>query len=136
MVEVDLVEMKINTGEKVAAVGPVMATISDKFEYTEPSDEAEFLSFSFPEQTGAADIGDGTIDVEVEFGTDVSDLVAIFTTSEGVRHVKILAVVQESGETSNDYTNPVTMVVTAQDGVTTKDWVVTVTVAAEPEGGE
>ncbi|OFX26182.1 MAG: hypothetical protein A2041_03195 [Bacteroidetes bacterium GWA2_31_9b] len=83
------------------------------------------LTYSFIEQTGAAIIGDGTIDIEVTALTDRSDLVATFTISDGAS-IAIVAAPQESGVTHNDFTNPVTYTVTAEDA-TTKDWVVTVT---------
>jgi len=63
----------------------------------------------------------------VPSGTNVTSLAATFTTSAGVSSVKVGAVSQVSGTTANNFTNPVTYVVTAQDGVTTKNWVVTVT---------
>jgi len=95
-----------------------------------PSSEAEILTYSFPEETGAATIGDGTIDIEVANGTDVTGLVATFTTSDNITSIQVGGVDQVSGTTANDFTNPVVYVVTAEDGTTTKDWAVTVTVAA------
>ena len=95
-----------------------------------PSTEAEILTYSFAEQTGPATINStaGTIDIEVEYGTDVTALVANFTTSADITSIQIDGVDQVSGVTANNFTEPVTYVVTAQDGTTTKNWVVTVTV--------
>ncbi|WP_126854894.1 PA domain-containing protein [Candidatus Cryosericum odellii] len=94
---------------------------------------AEILTYSFPEQTGPAVIDSvaGTIDIEVANGTDPSDLVATFTTSDAIESIQIGVDDQESGVTSNDFTGDVTYTVTAEDGITTKDWVVYVT-EAEP----
>jgi predicted extracellular nuclease/sulfur carrier protein ThiS len=89
------------------------------------STEADILTFSFAEQTGPATLGDGTIAIEVANGTLLTNLVATFTLSEGAS-AKVGEVVQESGVTSNDFSSDVTYIVTAQDGETTKDWVVTV----------
>ncbi|GAG83587.1 unnamed protein product, partial [marine sediment metagenome] len=71
----------------------------------------------------------GTIDIEVAYGTDVTDLIATFTTSPDITSIEISSVAQVSGTTPNDFTDPVTYVVTAEDGTTTKNWEVTVTVA-------
>ncbi len=93
-----------------------------------PNTETDILDFTLPGQTGPAAIDDvnHTVDIEVEFGTDVTSLVATFELSEGAT-AEIGAVVQESGVTENDFTDPVTYTVIAQDGTTTQDWVVTVT---------
>jgi hypothetical protein len=97
-----------------------------------PSNAAEITAYSLPGQTGSATINSaaGTIGVTVPSGTNVTSLAATFTTSAGVSSVKVGAVSQVSGTTANNFTGPVTYVVTAQDGVTTKNWTVTVTVAA------
>ncbi len=94
------------------------------------NDETEILTYSFgiPPQTGNADINSslGTIDIEVESGTDLTNLVSTFTLSDGAS-VKVGGVTQQSGTTANDFTNPVTYSVTAEDGSTIRNWVVTVT---------
>ncbi|MCK4345183.1 MAG: T9SS type A sorting domain-containing protein, partial [Bacteroidales bacterium] len=86
-------------------------------------------TFSFAEQTGSATINNvnHTISVEVSAGTDLTDLVATFTISTNST-IAIVTIPQVSGVTSNDFTNPVTYTVTAENG-TPQDWVVTVTVA-------
>ena len=113
------------TAENESTVSYFKVTVSDQ-----PSNEANILSFSFAEQTGNAVIGDGIIEVEVDHNADVTALVASFTLSNGAT-AKVNDVAQESGVTANDFTSPVTYVVTAQDGSTSKDWVVTVTQADE-----
>jgi sulfur carrier protein ThiS len=113
------------TAENESTVSYFKVTISDQ-----PSNEANILSFSFAEQTGNAVIGDGIIEVEVDHNADITALVASFTLSNGAT-AKVNDVAQESGVTANDFTSPVTYVVTAQDGSTSKDWVVTVTQADE-----
>jgi len=52
----------------------------------------------------------------VPSGTNVTSLAATFTTSAGVSSVKVGSLSQVSGTTANNFTNPVTYVVTAQDG--------------------
>jgi hypothetical protein len=67
-----------------------------------------------------------SITATVPFGTNVSDLVATFSTSG--TGVKVGTTAQVSGTTPNDFTSPVTYTVTAADN-TTKVYTVTVTVA-------
>src|SRR6185437_4599409 len=67
------------------------------------------------------------IAVTVPFGTNVKSLIATFTTSG--QSVAVSGMKQVSGVTSNDFTNPVTYMVTAADG-TTQNYIVTVVVAS------
>ncbi len=91
------------------------------------SNAAEITAFSFAEQTGPATINSaaGTIDVQVTGG--VSNLVATFTLSDAAS-AAVGGVPQVSATTANDFSSDVTYTVTAEDGVTTKDWVVSVSV--------
>jgi hypothetical protein len=93
----------------------------------------EILTYSLPEQTGPAIINDvqHTIDVEVEYGTDLTNLIATFTLSLQARAF-IGPVRQESGVTSNDFSSTVTYNVRAGDNLTTQDWDVNV-YYTEPE---
>ncbi len=93
--------------------------------------ENDLLTFSFPEQTGAAaiDAANHTVDIEVANGTDITDLVATFTASSSASGVVVGSDSQVSGSTTNDFSNPLTYTVTAEDGQT-QDWTVTVTEAA------
>ena len=93
------------------------------------SSATQITAYSLPGQTGAAAINStaGTIGVTVPAGTNVTALVATFTTSAGVSSVKVGNVTQVSGTTPNNFTSPVVCMVTAQDGVTVQNWTVTVT---------
>jgi hypothetical protein len=94
-------------------------------------DTAKALTaFSLAEQVEAAVIDEQahTVAVAVPHGTDVSALVATFTVSAEAA-ATVGAVAQESGVTANDFTNPVTYRVTAEDE-SFQDYVVTVTVNA------
>ncbi len=95
------------------------------------SEKTDFLTFSFPEQSGAATIDTGahTIDIETLNGTNVTALVATFTMDYGAA-ADISDVAQVSGVTANDFTGAQTYTVTAEIGSTEQDWVITVTVAA------
>ncbi|MEA3448383.1 MAG: T9SS type A sorting domain-containing protein, partial [Bacteroidota bacterium] len=94
----------------------------------------DILTYEIPEQTALADIDDvnHTISLNVPTDTDVTALVATFTLSDGAT-AEIGGVVQESGVTPNDFTDPVTYTVIAEDGTTAQDWVVTVTVGLSVE---
>ena len=70
-------------------------------------------------------ISNQNISVTVPNGTDVTNLIATFTTTGDV--VTIGSTNQVSGVTQNDFTSPVTYTVTAADG-TTQNYIVTVIV--------
>lgn len=88
-----------------------------------PCTETDILSFVLDEQTGDAVINttDHTITIEVGTGTDVTALKPVLTLSED-------ATVTPDTSLTQDFTNPVTYTVTAEDGTTTQEWVVTVTI--------
>lgn len=87
-------------------------------------------AFSFPDfdpdVVGSIDENTGNITAIVPFGTDVTALVATFSNSL-LSTVHVGSVLQVSGTTPNDFTNPVSYVVTAEDG-STQTYVVTVVV--------
>ncbi|MDD1750618.1 MAG: PQQ-binding-like beta-propeller repeat protein, partial [Methanothrix sp.] len=83
-------------------------------------------SFTNPGATGTINESAKTISVTVPYGTDVSVLVATFSTTGP--SVNVGATVQVSGATPNNFTNPVSYMVTAADG-TIAEYMVTVTMA-------
>ena len=95
-------------------------------EATTQSSENDILTFELAEQTGAATIGAGTVDIEVGWQTNLSSLTPTITIST------LASISPESG-VAQDFTTPVTYTVTAEDE-STQDWVVTVTKEADPEG--
>ncbi len=99
-----------------------------------PNTETDILAYSFPEQTGLAVInpGDYTVDIEVEYGTDVTNLVATFLLSEGAA-ANVNGIDQISGISQNDFTYPVTYVITAEDQLNVQNWVVNVSIALNSE---
>ncbi|GAI04220.1 unnamed protein product, partial [marine sediment metagenome] len=100
------------------------------------SSENDFLAYSFPEETGPATIigtPTYTIDIEVAWDADVTNLIADFVSSP-LSTVDIGVVPQTSGLTSNDFTSAVTYTITAEDGITIQDWVVTVSLEPAPQG--
>ncbi len=104
-----------------ALIGAVLLTVSCGAMYSELAENlskgipgSEITSFSFP-SVGAIGIISGTgIAVTVPFGTDVTGLVAGFTTTGN--SVEVGPVTQISGVTANDFSGPVTYTVTATDG--------------------
>lgn len=87
------------------------------------------FAFTSPTATGTINATNRTIAVTVPFGTNLKTLAPTFALSAGAT-AKVGNIAQVSGTTANDFTAPVTYVVTADNGVTTASWVVTVTVAA------
>ena len=82
------------------------------------------FSFATPAATGI--INGLYIDVTVPIATDVTALIATFTTTGASVAVGVTA--QVSGVTANDFTSAVTYTVTATDA-TTQDYLVTVAVS-------
>ncbi|PCJ67944.1 MAG: hypothetical protein COA58_02050 [Bacteroidetes bacterium] len=74
----------------------------------------------------------GTIDVYVPYGTSLENLIAWFTTSDSAQ-VYILDSLQNSGVTSNDFSNSVSYQVIAQDTNLSKIYTVNVFVSDNKE---
>lgn len=77
---------------------------------------------------GTIDYAAGTIALTVPAATVVTSLVATFTLNTGAS-AKVSTTAQVSGTTANDFTNPVTYVVTSAYG-NVKNFVVTVSIAS------
>ncbi|MBP8933039.1 MAG: hypothetical protein KBG67_01250 [Candidatus Atribacteria bacterium] len=93
------------------------------------NDQAAAFAMDFSENESSTQT---IITLTVPYGTDVSNLVATFTTSEGST-VTVGSVIQESGVTPNDFSRPVEYMVTAQDGVSKKTYTISVVVAPNTE---
>jgi Ice-binding-like len=94
----------------------------------------DITAFSFTGFAGSAGtinnaVTPKTIAVTVPNGTNLTNLIATFTTTG--TGVKVGAAVQTSGTTPNNFTNPVIYTVTASDG-TTAAYTVTVTLGKGP----
>lgn len=115
----------INTGTKAV---PAWAKVTIG---TALSSEKAITDFSFaalePAVTGTVNATAHTVALEVPNGTNVTALVATFTLSASAS-AKVGTTAQVSATTANNFTNPVTYIVTAAD-TTTQKWVVTVTIA-------
>ena len=91
----------------------------------------EITAFTVSGQSGSSTITStgnttGTIAITVPSATNVTALVATFTHTGS--SIAIASVAQVSATTANNFTSPVSYVVTAADG-STKSWSVTITVA-------
>jgi len=100
------------------------------FKVVPPSPEKAITAFSFqglaPPVPGVINESLHTIALTVPVGTDVSALVATFTTTGA--SLTVGSTPQVSGTTANDFSSPVTYIVTAADA-STQAYTVTVTVA-------
>ena len=99
--------------------------------------ERELLTFDIviPASAGiitTVDTANGTVAVDVPFGTSVDNLIATFTTSDSAT-VTVDGTEQESGITANDFTANLDYTVTAQDNRLNKVYVVTVNILPNTE---
>ncbi|MCD4793587.1 MAG: T9SS type A sorting domain-containing protein [Bacteroidales bacterium] len=91
--------------------------------------ETDFLTYSLPGQTDATiNTVLETIHVDFPFGTDVSDLIATFTLSDGAGAM-VGTYTQTSGVTANDFTGAVYYVVTAQNETNVGHWTISADIA-------
>jgi uncharacterized delta-60 repeat protein len=92
---------------------------------TAPSSAKAITEFSLNGVFGTINETGKTIAVTMPFGTDVTSMVATFSSTGA--SVKVGSTVQTSGKTTNDFTSSVAYTVTAANA-TTQDYTVTVTV--------
>lgn len=122
-------------GDSDKAVQVSLRSNGVSYEEVDTSDLPLLTAYSLPVGASAASVagvidhGAGTIAVAAVALTDVTDLAATFTPSASAT-VKVGSTAQTSTTSKNDFTNPVVYTVTAADGVTTKTYTVTVTVAS------
>ncbi|MFY0687210.1 MAG: Ig-like domain-containing protein [Cyclobacteriaceae bacterium] len=93
-----------------------------------PNNQTDISAFTLAAQTGDAtlDPANHTVDLEVAFGTDVTNLSPVIEVSSG-------ASISPASGTSQDFSSSVEYTVTAEDG-TEQAWTVTVTVAPPRTG--
>lgn len=84
----------------------------------------DILTFSLPEQTNSAVIDNDahTVNCEISFSADLTAQTPTITISD-------YATINPASGVTQDFTNPVSYIVTAEDN-TTQEWIVTVTKAA------
>ena len=96
------------------------------------SSEKDMLTFGITSPYTTGVITGTTIAIKVPYGTDVKSLTAFFTLSpKAIAYIGNVG--QITGASINNFSAPVTYIVTAEDG-STKTYVVTVTVDKNPLG--
>ena len=125
------VEFRAQVGDRAMYSGRIKGT-GELLKTTMPSFAADFLTFTVPSQVGESTINSTTktVAINMPFGSNVTALVATFTTSPNVSAVKIGTKLQVSGTTPNNFTAPVVYRIIGGD-LEVEDWTVTLTVAAE-----
>ncbi len=95
----------------------------DNFAIRMVNNEADITAYTIETQTGPAtiDADAATVDIEVSFGTDLSTLAPVVTVSDGATYEAGTATAVDA------FTTTIPYVVTAEDGITTKDWLATIT---------
>lgn len=88
--------------------------------------ECAITSFSIDGNVGTITDSTGAIAVRVPYAANISSLVAAFTCSPGAT-VNINGIPQYSNANANNFTNTLDYTVVAEDGVTTREYNVTVT---------
>jgi len=93
------------------------------------NNETEIYHFSLEEQSSDAVFTTDNISIEVEYGTDLTNLTPTFQLSLGASaYINMEEII--SGETSVDFSNtPTTILVEAENGTDTKEWTVYITTA-------
>ena len=106
---------------------PENPVVSIPVSLTVLSNENNLLDFSFDEQSEPADINnnDNTISITLNPGVPATNLTAYFSLSEGA-NAFIGSTEQQSGETVNDFSEPVVYTIVAEDGIVSTDWTVLV----------
>jgi hypothetical protein len=121
----DAIDAGVDVGLPYSGAAPDLGS----FEYDDEiqSTATDILTFTLAEQTGAATINttNHTVAIEVDYTADITNLTPTITLSYG-------ATIDPLSGVSQDFTSPVTYTVTALDGITTQEWVVTVTQEEEP----
>ena len=113
------------TGNKLTVIAENGSKKTYTFDLTwaDPNTEAEFTSFSIGNSTGR--ISGDKIDVVVPYGTDLTGLIPTFTTSTGAT-VTLSDTSVISGKTFVNFSRPVQLLVTSEDGKKTNPYTVTV----------
>ena len=132
-VELTGVQMQAENRLDYSTNGGKLSSSTYKFELTwaAPCEEADIETFTLGGYTGVInnDADNGrTITVTVPYDTDVTGLVAEFTASSGasVKLGSTSGMDFVSGVTSANYSNPVQLWITSEDGDTTRMYTVTV----------
>ncbi|MEM8894683.1 MAG: DUF5018 domain-containing protein, partial [Bacteroidota bacterium] len=106
---------------------PIEASATTTFAIAETQNsDTDILSFSLAEQSATATIDqvNHTVAIEVVANNDLTALTPTINVSQG-------AVISPPSGAAQDFSNQVNYTVTAQDGSSTQDWVITVTIGEQ-----
>ena len=95
------------------------------------SGEGDFIQYSLCGVEGIIDTVHKTVQITVPAGSDITGQAATFSLPGGTAAV-VGTIPQISGETTNDFSNPVTYILKAEDG-SVRTYVVTVTVTKDDD---
>lgn len=111
-------------------VNKIAGTAEAPYIWSDPtlSSDADILNFSFTGQLSSSVVNSTTIDVVMPQGTDLTALVATYTTTP-YAVVNVNSTVQTSGTTPNDFTNAVIYNVVAADETAQTTYTVNVSIA-------
>jgi hypothetical protein len=87
----------------------------------------DVTTYSLPSQIGSSniDLANHKIDISLPYGTDPSALIGTFTLSSSSAVATVAAANQVSGTTPNNFSSPLTYLVTSADASSTQEWTVT-----------
>jgi len=96
----------------------------DDISVTEASNANSIITFDVPTQSSST-VGANNVLINMPCGTDVTNLIPNITISAG-------ATISPASGVAQDFTNPVTYTVTAEDGISVSTWTVTVNAPITP----
>ena len=96
--------------------------------------ETDFVSFELVEQTSASsiDLENHVIEIEVQYGTDITALMPAFELSHGTQ-ATVDGQIQESGLSVQDFTDGLIYELTSEDGRSIQSWLVELSVEQNSE---
>lgn len=112
------------------AVNKIEGTSEAPYIWSNPtlSSDADILNYNFAGQLTPTLFDTTSIQVEMPAGTDVTALVATYTTSP-YAVVRVNSIIQTTATTANDFTNPVIYNVVSADETTQKNYTVYMSIA-------
>jgi len=104
-----------------------IGTSDNPYIFKTPVAKADFLNFSFSEQVSPAEVDNKnqTIKIDIRTDSDITNLIASFTLSEGAK-AYVNEIFQESGVISNDFSDTLKYTVVSSDEQNQKKWLVIV----------
>jgi len=110
---------------KVYAINQNIGNQTIPYVWSNPtlSSEAVLLTYNLAGQLSATVFDGKNIKVQMPYGSDITNQIANFTTSQGAA-VRVNNVAQTTGVTPNDFTNPLVYQITSADATSTDSYTV------------